>query len=320
MTKGRLIAQFFIFALVFLPLNSLCNELYYQLIASKTEIASVDSDFREWAKETDILVLGDSRPRTSVHPDILINSYIYAFPGENYIQTYYKLKYFLEEESLDFKLIILQIDLLSFSSYKTERIGDHSFWKRYIDYIELGEIKGNLPTYLFYRLEGEFAFLGGIDATLEYLQSSPGAVQLKRGFHGWEGMLTERDQNKISQLTKHRVELYFTGHDYLDKDLLAYFLKTLDLCQQHNIPVVLVRYPTTKIYFEEVSALIHVNRLYEEIYSSLEGYSEIPILDYHDLYWNQPELFWDPYHLNVTGAEQFTTVLKDDLIELELLP
>jgi hypothetical protein len=315
-----MIVRFFVFLLGFLLLNLLCNELYYQLITSKTDIASVDRDFRDWAQDVDILVLGDSRPRTSVHPDILEESYIYAFPGENYFQTYYKLKFFLEEEKPDFKLILLQIDLLSFSSYKTDRIGDHSFWKRYIDYVELGQIKGDLFAYLSYRLEGEFAYLGGIDAALEYIRNYPVKLQTDRGFHGWQGILTERDQDRINQLAKHRAELYFAGNDYIDKDLLAYFLRTLDLCRQHDIPVVLIKYPTTKIYYDEVAALVHVDRLYEEIYASLESYSEIPILDYHDLYWDQPELFRDPYHLNVTGARQFTTILRDDLLGLGLLP
>lgn len=320
MTRGRLLAQFFVFTVVFLILNSLCNELYYQLVTSKTDIASVDRDFRKWAGDTDILVLGDSRPRTSVHTGILEDSYIYAFQGENYIQTYYKLRYFLEKEELDFKLIILQIDPLSFSPYRTNRIGDHSFWKRYIDYIELGQIKGDLPTYLLYRLEGEFAYLGGIDATLEYIRSYPVNLQIERGFHGVERILTERDQSKLHQLAKHRAELYFAGRDYLDEDLLAFFLRTLDLCQQHNIPVVLVRYPTTQIYYTEVAALIRVDLLYAEIYTSLDSYADIPVLDYHDLFWGHPELFSDPYHLNVTGATQFTTALRNDLVELGLLP
>jgi len=320
MTKGRMIVQFFIFTAVFLVFNSLCNELYYQLVTSKTDIASVDRDFRKWAGVTDILVLGDSQPRTSVDPDILENSYIYAFPGENYIQTYYKLKYFLEKEGLDFKLILLPIDLHSFSSFKTDRIGDHSFWKRYIDYIELGKVKGDLLDYLLFRLEGEFAYLGGIDATLEYIRSYPVKLETDRGFRGWKGVLTDKTENEIRQLAKQRAEHHFAGYDYLDKDLFAYFLRTLDLCKQHNIPIVLVRYPITQLYYTEAAALIPVDRLYEQIYAGLDDFGEIPILDYHDLYWDRPELFMDPNHLNVTGAKQFTTLLREDLFELELFP
>jgi hypothetical protein len=322
MTKGRMIAQFFIFTLVFLPLNYLCNELYYQLITSKTDIAGVDRDFREWAQDIDILVLGDSEPRTSVHPDILENSYIYAFPGESYVQTYYKLKYFLEKEELDFKLIILQIDLQSFSSFKTDRIGDHGFWKRYIDYIELGRMKGDLLTYLSYRLEGEFAYLGGIDATLEYINSYPLKLKTERGFLAWKSAITEHNENEIRQLAKKRAIYHFAGCDYLDKDLLAYFLRILDLCHKHNIPVVLVRYPITQWYYAEAAALIPVDHLYEEVYASLDdhGYGEIPIFDYHDRYWDHPEFFVDPNHMNAIGARQFTIVLKDDLAGLNLLP
>ncbi len=44
------------------------------------------------------------------------------------------------------------------------------------------------------------------------------------------------------------------------------------------------------------------------------------VLDYHDLYWDTPEYFFNSDHLNGEGAIEFTKVLKQDLDAQGFLP
>ena len=102
---------------------------------------------------------------------------------------------------------------------------------------------------------------------------------------------------------------------------MAYFLKTLDLYKEHRISVVLVGYLVTREHYN--AATVHVS--YPQMYTKLESIladnsHNFPILDYHDLYWGQNDLFVDPTHLTLQGALNFSQVLAEDLKSLALIP
>lgn len=307
-------AKVLLILIVLFGIHKTINILYSPWIRTPAKYEINRDEFENASNQTSILFLGDSHTLASVDTDLVENSFVFASGGENYIQTYYKFKYYYETADLNLDLVILPIDLHIFSSFRTDRSQDPIYWNRYINYYELGLVKEELPTYLNIWLQGEITYLGGLDDVIDKILSKeevpetpsdapPAAVPEK-------GPDLTFDINKIQKI----IRLQFINEDYIDEDLVIYFLKLLAYLEEQQIPTLLVWYPITSEYYNETALYIPADDHLLEINKLLadNGYST-PILDYSDLFWGQNQLFRDPHHLNQLGSEEFTTILISDL-------
>ncbi len=319
----KFLLKLFFFLAVFLVISSFLNTFYVDLILSNSLRFRMESQFQGAKKDARILGIGDSHIKYGIHTNYLEKSFITATTGENYIQTYFKLKTHLENSDLDVALLIMPIDLHSFSSYRTDRLGNLAYWEKYLNYIELGIYKHDLPRYLSFWLQGEFAYFGGVSETIEFMKlrsEDQPAAELVNGYISKVGNFEEYDRKE--DLADLRVDFHLRGSDVLDPDLLAYFFRILELARDNNIQVVLVRFPVTAEYYSSAKVIPSIDRHYENLDSilALNGYSFIPIFNYHDIFWGRYDLFSDPDHLNERGAIVFTKMLKEDLEALDLIP
>ena len=113
----------------------------------------MDKQFAEYDDTLKYLALGNSHNCINTH--ILENSFNYGSPSENFIQSYYKLKYILEKTGKKPEYVILQADLSSFGPKISDRYEYNSYWIKYIDYRELARIKDSKDM-LYKWLEGKF--------------------------------------------------------------------------------------------------------------------------------------------------------------------
>jgi hypothetical protein len=80
----------------------------------------------------------------------------------------------------------------------------------------------------------------------------------------------------------------------------------------------MVRMPMTKEFNEEEAKLIPINKLDEELKAITSRYPVFAgTLNYHLLFVDHPEYFFDPDHLNIKGADLFTAQLARDLDEYD---
>jgi len=137
-----------------------------------------------------------------------------------------------------------------------------------------------------------------------------------RGFRphrDFRNFAEETDRQKVAWS---KANLILSRESYFDPAIRVYFEKIMQLCQSHDVKVILLRIPMSKEFNEEEAKIVPVDKLYrevEEIASRYPVYQEI--LDYHDLFEDHPEYFFDPDHLNIRGSDLFTTRLADDLRE-----
>ena len=114
-----------------------------------------------------------------------------------------------------------------------------------------------------------------------------------------------------------KAKLILSPETYLDSSIAVYFEKILQLCQKNQIRVIMVRIPMSEEFYEEESRIVPVDKLYAAVediacrYSVYDG-----TMDYHDLFFDHPEYFFDPDHLNIRGADLFTIRLVRDLGEI----
>lgn len=300
-------------------MNEICNEVFMRQVNAQTMISRTEEQFNNQRENVHILIAGDSHPRSDVYPPELDGSFVVATGGENIVHTYYRLKKYIEE-GMEIDLVILPIDLHSFSSFRTDRIDDVYFWKKCVDYLEIGRAKHKPGKYGFYRLKGEFSYIGGINQTIKLLNIYCECEEFEVITDGhFAGQQDFSEVNDPVYMAKLRVKSHLRNFDPVDPFLKSYFIKTLQLLQNNHVKVVLVRYPISNPYYRIANQVIDVDTFNREIELMIKNHGfDFPILDYHDIYWRQKEMFNDADHLNVYGAKEFTKVLRKDLLDLGL--
>lgn len=320
-THRKFILNLLAFAAVFFAVNALVNSAYTRWSRQTVEYEISRRQFEAMQEQVSVVFIGDSHVLSGVNPVLIEGSYNFGFDGENTIEEYYKYKYYLERGWKP-EVAVIQIDLHTLSSFKSERFRDPAFWKQYVDYLEVGLFKGRLQSFLKLRLMGEFAYMGELEYVLDLLLDPKQPKKFVSGFEGGrKGNFSVHNDSKKQELAATRASNHFEGHQPLDPDLLAYFLRMVDLLETHGVKVVLVRYPVTEWYGEESKQYVSVKDFYRTIEDGLtKNDSMFIMLDYHDLFWGQDELFLDSDHLNATGAEQISIRIKEDLDRLGVFP
>lgn len=95
---------------------------------------------------------------------------------------------------------------------------------------------------------------------------------------------------------------------------IDYFTKTLDLCNQHDIPVVIVNMPLTKYNRDLID-----KRVYDKYLASVTKISKehrIPFVDMDDSEQFVLSDFYDSTHLNESGGKKLFTALSERIPKL----
>ena len=312
-----------VFFLILFGFHNTLSFFYISWIQSSYTYEITRRQFEEVLPQTSILILGDSYAKFSINPAYINGSFNFALNGENYIETYYKINYYLHDKRTNINLVILPVDLHSFSSYRADRFRDPVFWKRYINYFELGKFKNDSSKYFKFWLFGEIPYLGGFDETIEKIlgEEEQSTWKISMGHISHNVELPESLDKEIQTEIIKRAERKFKGKTYLDSDLTTYFIKVLKLLEENDISVVLVWHPTTQYFYSQASQYLPGNNHLNIVEKLLTNYDfSYPILDYHDIFWGKNNLFVNGDHLNSNGAAVFTQILKSDLLEMNLIP
>ncbi len=94
----------------------------------------------------------------------------------------------------------------------------------------------------------------------------------------------------------------------------AYVRKTIELCKQQNIQLVLFQAPYRST-LQEVSQYPECSRLIRKLAAEYD----LKYWDFSDLYYTRPELFNDNHHLNSKGVQQFSQVLSKRIKDASLI-
>ncbi|NWG01872.1 MAG: hypothetical protein HXY44_03315 [Syntrophaceae bacterium] len=274
-------------------------------------------EFEKEKSEVQILFVGQSDMKRAVIPDIMsFKAYNFAELGESFIETYFKLKYYIDDMPR-LKVIVLPLTLASFSSFRTNRIGTKYYSYGYISYRDLWElyqIKG--PLVIGQKLmslsplldrEGLTTFWKNVRRLIKG-QPIERAI-LQEGYHllTMKGIVNENSARR-------RIQLHFQGQDIFDKDLFLYFEKILTLCQKRGIKVVTLTTPVTDDYIKHAEKFITKSALYEKVFMNQKFHPYIfKHLDYLDFHAKDHTLFVDADHLSHEGAMLFSKQVAPEL-------
>ena len=287
------------------------------LFRSKSIFGRTVKDFEKQRGEIQILFVGQSDMKRAVIPEVMsFKAYNFAELGESFIETYYKLKYYIEEMP-SLRVVVLPLPLGSFSSFRTNRIGTNYYSYGYISFRDLWEL---------YQIKGPFV-IGQKLASLSPILD-PGQLRtfwknvrrlikkqpieravIREGYHRLtiKGIVNER-------MAMRTIQRHFQGHNIFDKDLLLYFEKILTLCNERGIKVVTLSTPMTDYYIKHAEKYVTKAALYEKVFMNPKFSSRIyKHLDYLDLYAKDHALFVDGDHLSHEGATLFSKQIASEL-------
>ena len=320
--KRRNFLRIIIFILIFLGINHVLGDLFVGWSRFGSEYGISHREFQKRQEQVTFIALGDSHPQKAVMVSKIEDAYNLSSSAESYIHTYYIMKYYLEEGDFHPQVALVEIDPHGFLSAKLEGLfrRDPAYWEDYVPYLKVeNETLGDkVATYL----KGEFPLFGGFQVFLtEYwprvdLAPEPSVL----GFVAKDGDISEYSEGERQRDGAARAGSHFENQDYMDAAVVEYFQRLIDLLNEYEVSVVLVWYPTSNYYYESVGEYISVETHLGRVEDLVEESQVDAVLDYHDLFFDHPEYFTDPDHLNIIGASTMTDRLVEDLTSAGLLP
>lgn len=313
-----------VFILGFFLLNSSLSSMFYDWSRQSYDYEISRREFESVTEHVSVAILGDSHALRSVMAEKIEGGYNFAFTAESYFQTFYKVKYYLEKGTFHPDVVVLPIDLHTFTSNRLPLIKkqDPSFWVRYMNYIELGRSTDTLPQQISTLMQAYLPLSGGLETFGEVLWKKPyeDLLPLASGFSGWTTDFSKYRRKKQVERSEVYAKLHLDAAVYISEDVVDYFYRLLDLLEANDIQVVLVWYPITDTYYEAAREYIQPDLHLEAVRALLVDARPALILDYHDIFDGRPHFFKDPDHVNIYGAEVVTDLLVEDLTAAGLLP
>lgn len=300
MTFKRKIA---FFSLTFLVIHGLLLFINFKLNHSKNEVTiQLDQYFQRG--NIKVLFLGDSHPKKAIDCSIIDSSYSIAHSGENNMMNYYKLAYCINNKKIKPQYVVLPCDILTYTKNYNYSI---TYKPLYYSFIPINEVfcvdSNTLKAYYDYLKINLFPY-----TEWKYIFNKnnlfKGADKAKR--FQTESQLKQFTTNLIKGdvgLTKEHETLYFTRS-------LDYIQKTIDLCKQHKIKLIYIKYPTTSLFLDEVKKWSGDTSLTIRPSEKIINKHHVPLLNYESLYLKHDDFFYDSHHLNDDGKKAFSNMLK----------
>jgi hypothetical protein len=277
------------------------NLAYLTIVTPKNVFEITERQLAEQASGVHVLFMGDSHVKDGMDPRVIAGSFNSASPGENYLQTYWKLRHFLERDDLEVRAVVLPLDLHSFSSTRRDQEAYYWYWSRYDDD---GEIRRSIPdaSALGLRIRALLPVLGN---GLDFVRVTWRRSELIRGFQLLSGDFS-RMPDKIAVAERQAAE-HLGAADVRDPLLLESFARLVEMATGNGITLVFIRFPVSPQYNAAASAYIgDVEAFYAPMLELIESTPKAHFLDAHDLYFNRLDYFSNSEHLNSTGAAAFT--------------
>ncbi len=320
--KKKFMKKGIFFIIIFLLIVLLLNH-FYILMSQDKLIYRKEFEWQQYKKNLPANALsyaffGDSHTANDVNPEYINNSFNFATYSEDYIETYYKIKKLLEKDNVKINSVVLEIDMHTFSDrIRTEEalFSEVRYYNEFISLDEMSKLKGNKSKISL--LLGKYLPFLGNGKELISLTIKKGISPLKLGWVKLDSNWS-LELNKEVTASRRYNDMYRAPGNLLTPGSVNYFLEILKLCEKNDIQIILIKYPVTKEYYDElakhnISREQHYYALFNEIDRITKNYA---VLDYYNCFFQQPEYFGDVDHLNYVGSEVLSKKINKDLMNV----
>lgn len=317
--RKRIIAAV-LFLGILAGLNFLVAEVYTSAVLGVSRAAQQAKYYIGEARENgcDILVLGDSHPGSAIRPEFFERQVTkWSGGAESYFKVYYKLRHVITEIDTP-EIVVIPLDLHSFRmGRKCDKLneGNDYFWVKYMDYMEFGRITNSTGLLIKKYLRGHiFPYLGGSPWIYQWICKDMKGAGARMFAPLSPRKKVAKKQIKLKKIqakkrkgwekaARKQANYHFYKRKPVERVLRIYFIKILDLCQKENIPVLLVKYPVDKAYYEQIENMyFKPAAFYREVETFLHGRKNIHMLDLQKIFFSRPGYMYDAHHVTYHGA------------------
>lgn len=310
-----LVVNLVAFAIVAVFVHSGLRYGYFRhVMAAKRGCLIREKEFARSNDEVSFAFFGNSHVMMGLAPRLIPDSVGFATLGEGYMVTYGKLREMLDHRKPQVRAIAMQLDLHSFGASQIDQTGQ-PYWAQYADFPRLAaDTTRTVPVLMDWLRYKEFPYVGSLSVIAKTLSQDDQLVR-DRQVEILTGDFSKHEDKQ--GLTMLRLHEHVPEGSWYCEESAAYLRRCLRFCRDHGIRVVLIRFPLTRIYWENVFRFIPIDKWEAKTREILADFPEVIVWDYHDVFFDHEEYFTDPNHLNVTGAEIFSKMVRDRFVELE---
>jgi len=249
---------------------------------------------------------GDSHVYHGIDAQHFKKGFNFGIVGENYVKTYFKLRDLLDR-NISFENIYLQFDLHTFSPSNVKNgvlMSNLWHYHKITSYSEIRSLTN--MSYSDYFIKSYMPMIGRGSYLIRLLRPEGDSFR--------SADLSKRDMDFIA--SSNIKEQFEMGTD-VSKLSVVYLIKTIELAEEHDIEVHLIMYPVSEAYYE---AAVDIGLEHSTFLKGIHGAVEkntgpVSLMDYHELYYDHPEYFYDSNHLNIRGADLFSEYLANNFQE-----
>ncbi len=317
----KFVKSLLLLGIVFLFCSFAVSRLFDRFIMSNSIVLKNDRYFYDLGEPVHFVFFGDSHTKNALNPDQIPGTFNFASTKECYIQTFYKLKHILENSAQGENIthVFIPYDLSSFATFRIDNIQPTSYWAKYVNFWELGQVTGKPLKYLMRYVEAYlFSYYNNGAFLFEYVGwkffKGGQVVQQLNGFTPKDG-----DFSKIYdpyEYTMDKLHKLFKESVAFDPVLVHYFKETINLCLEYQKEIILLKFPMAREHIDGVS------EIYPNYYQDLQMVENIVnrpgvhVFDYREHFEKERHLFHDQAHLNRKGAVKFGDLMKQRLQEI----
>jgi len=266
------------------------------------------------------LIIGDSHTMAALDPDIINKSKNISLDSENYFFTYYKLRYYLFNNS-QIKNVIL-----GFSTHNVSKMSSEMFFyhgpteKQELDrYYRILDLEGKFRIMSFrkYFIISVLKYDFGIPLEIykdDFFLKKVFQKNMNKSDYDFIGgyYRSEKSNVNLEDIKKKIKEYYYNDHMIYQGESqlnIEYLNKIIELCAKKGIEVYLYNTPVYWIYKKMIPAEnVHdFERVKEEI---MKKYRNIVYIDHTD-YIHDKDYFGDQDHVNSFGAKIVSRIIDE---------
>lgn len=253
-----------------------------------------------------VLFMGDSHTARGIDFSKIPGSYSLAYYGENNMMTFYKLKYVIDHNYKLPQYIVLPCDIVTHTYGFNLARNNKAFYYSLMDSKEAGNLGDNAAlAYLDYYKMKLFPYLDW-----QYALNQVNMDRQKKAGIKFSDLSPEKQKKAAAFLIQDELLENRNKDSWYNKRALTFIERTIQLCKEHNIKLIFLKFPLTKSIFDELKNNVDSNYITNRPAEDIVRKNNIPILDFEYIYVNNPELFFDTHHLNRMGKIKFSDALS----------
>ncbi|MEQ1564371.1 MAG: hypothetical protein ABMA64_01950 [Myxococcota bacterium] len=282
-------------------------------IARDHDVRKMDQRWLVGPRDVEVMIAGDSHARYAVEAPILGRAINVAVPGEHYQKSLYRVPWLLDNGSRSTRAIVLPFDGASFASFKADAFSPEYLWGRYVDWFDLGRMRGQRWVFFGKWLKARAVpYLGEYETTMQWFTSS-------RHFRDQNGPGGAGLNLVVAEPGAEVARRHLGSSQPWDPVMVTAFRRLIDQLKAKNIRVILVRFPMTRDYSFELQRLGSDPASRDALFAELGEPGVVDQLDYESLYFGEVAMFGDGDHLSAIGKRKFSLTLGNELFRMGVL-